>query len=269
MTDHPIFSVFAGERNSFSEHGDDRPLLRRRQRIGLPEPDSTTQVIARLRNKAPLVVEQPVRRRPRRGVPDEGLAARDPLGSWNNWGRNNPSFVVAMLEMQSYLSAARHPDTDALVGTPLAVPLDVRALFAAGPIHSAARAGRRRACRSTPRRREARAHAAMLSDTDASGVYEAQLTTTDGSAAGRAFRPQRRAGRRRPEEARRDATGRPARRRALRIPRGAATSTTTPGSWPASNLGDSLLVILIAILLAEQVLAYACSYHPRAKEGRA
>ena len=35
------------------------------------------------------------------------------------------------------------------------------------------------------------------------------------------------------------------------------------------NLAESLLFVLVAILLAEQVLAYACSYHPRAREGRA
>jgi hypothetical protein len=34
------------------------------------------------------------------------------------------------------------------------------------------------------------------------------------------------------------------------------------------NLGESLLYLLIAILVGEQLLAFACSYHPTALEVR-
>ena len=41
----------------------------------------------------------------------------------------------------------------------------------------------------------------------------------------------------------------------------------SPQQLAGFNLSTSLLVALIVILLAEQALAYACSYHPTAKEG--
>ncbi len=49
----------------------------------------------------------------------------------------------------------------------------------------------------------------------------------------------------------------------------AADITYNPRQLAGLNLSTALLVALIAILVGEQLLAYACSYHPRAKEGRA
>jgi len=43
---------------------------------------------------------------------------------WNNWARNNPSFVVAMLDLQAFLSRKPQADEDHLVGQPLALRLD-------------------------------------------------------------------------------------------------------------------------------------------------
>jgi hypothetical protein len=40
-----------------------------------------------------------------------------------------------------------------------------------------------------------------------------------------------------------------------------------PQQLAGFNLSESLLYALIAVLLVESVLAYACSYHPRATEG--
>ncbi len=124
VTDHPIFSVFAGERNSFLSTVTVNRYFAA-DKNWLPEPDSSTRVIARLRNKAPLVVERQFGEGRVVALLTKASPVETTLGSWNNWARDNPSFVVAMLEMQSYLSAARHPDTTRLVGTPLAVPLDV------------------------------------------------------------------------------------------------------------------------------------------------
>ena len=57
ITDHPIFSVFAGERNSFISS----VIIERyftAAKGWAPPPDSTVKVIAQLRNHAPLAVER-------------------------------------------------------------------------------------------------------------------------------------------------------------------------------------------------------------------
>ena len=74
------------------------------------------QVIAHLRNGAPLAVERSFGE----GKVVAFLTTAAP--EWNNWARNNPSFPVAMQELQAYL--AREPaDTSRLVGTPLVIKL--------------------------------------------------------------------------------------------------------------------------------------------------
>ena len=97
-TDHPIFRVFAGQRNSFLS----TVTVERYFAVPKdwkPAADSTTRVIARLRNGAPLAVE----RRFGQGRVVAFLTTAAPV--WNNWARNNPSFVVAMQELQAYLAA--------------------------------------------------------------------------------------------------------------------------------------------------------------------
>ncbi len=124
VTDHPIFSVFAGQRNSYLG----TVMVERyftTAKGWSPPPESAVKVIARLRNHAPLVVEQ----RFGAGRVVAFLTKSSPLattsGSWNNWARNNPSYVVAMLELESYLAAGRQPESSRTVGTPLEVTFDV------------------------------------------------------------------------------------------------------------------------------------------------
>jgi hypothetical protein len=42
-----------------------------------------------------------------------------------------------------------------------------------------------------------------------------------------------------------------------------------PQQLAGFNLGESMLYVLIVVLLAEQVLAYVCSYHPKPLEAPA
>src|SRR5579863_7748551 len=83
----------------------------------MPEEDAAVQVLARLRNDAPLVVERKIGEG--RVVAMLSTAAPE----WNNWGRN-PSFVVALLELQSYLAGQGGHDQSRLVGTPIKLDLD-------------------------------------------------------------------------------------------------------------------------------------------------
>ena len=100
VTDHPVFHIFAGQRNSFLG------TVNVSRYFATPEgwtpaPGSTVAVIARLRNGAPLAVERTFGEG--RVVAFTTTAA--PV--WNNWAANNPSFVVAIQELQAYL--ARQP----------------------------------------------------------------------------------------------------------------------------------------------------------------
>ena len=90
VDDHPIFSVFAGERNSFFSTVVDRTATSPPRKDWSPDPDSTTKVIARLRNKAPLAVEHKFGDGRVVAVLTKASPLETTLGSWNNWGRDNP-----------------------------------------------------------------------------------------------------------------------------------------------------------------------------------
>jgi hypothetical protein len=287
VTDHPIFAVFAGERNSFLSAVTINRYFAA-EKDWLPEPDSTTKVIARLRNKAPLVVERPFGKGRVVAVLTKASPLETELGSWNNWARDNPSFVVAMLEMQSYLSATRHPDATRLVGVPLAVPINtsqfmpqvrfmmprelggaslaVEATAPSAEKNGAAQNGEDKPATSADDASTERV--ATLNETDASGIYEAQLTKIDGSETIERFALNVAA-----EEGDLKKIGPQALAGQLDGGRyeyhDAADINYNPQQLAGFNLSESLLYLLIVVLLAEQVMAYVCSYHPRAREGRA
>jgi hypothetical protein len=263
VADHPIFSVFAGERNSFLN----TVVVTRyfaSERNWLPEPDSPTKIIARLRNKAPLAVEHKFGDGRVVAILTKASPAETSLGSWNNWGRDNPSFVVAMLEMQSYLSAGLHRDATRVVGTPLEVSLDVaRYLPQVRFVLPGALGGGTLAVDAESR---GSGHSAVLGDTDTSGIYQAQLTATDGTQ-----QTERFAVNVVPDEGDLKKMAGPQLARQLEGIRyqyhDARDINYNPQQLAGFNLSESLLYLLLAVLIAEQLLAYACSYHPTAKGG--
>jgi hypothetical protein len=209
------------------------------------------------------------------------------LGSWNNWARGNPSFVVAMLELQSYLAASRGADATRLVGVPLSVPVDgkqfntqvrfvlPRELGGASLSVDAASAADKPAAQKSdaekPLTGEAKAAAeqvAILNETDASGIYEARLTRLDGTELVERFALNVV-----PDEGdlkKLSSEALAARLEGVRYEYHEAQDINyNPQQLAGFNLAESLLFVLLAILLGEQVLAYACSYHPRTVGGRA
>lgn len=264
VTDHPIFSVFAGERNSFLSS----VVVNRyfaAEKDWAPPDESPIQVIAQLRNKAPLVVESKFGQGRVVAVLTKASPLETSLGSWNNWGRDNPSYVVAMLELQSYLSAPRHPDTSRLVGTPLELKIDTAKVLPQVRFLLPAQAGG--GTLSVDATTTPAGHVAVLGDTDASGIYQAQLTLTDGS-----LRDERFAYNVASEEGNLKHLAAPQLAGQLEGLRyefhRAGDINVNPQQLAGFNLSESLLYGLIALLLVEQVLAYACSYHPAAKGAR-
>jgi hypothetical protein len=117
VTNHPIFRVFSGQRNGFLSTVS---VARYFSTVDpLPESvDGSVEVIARLRNRAPLVVE----RQFGKGRVVAFLTTAGP--EWNNWARGNPSYVVTMLELQAYLSRPSVGMESKLVGDDLEVAYD-------------------------------------------------------------------------------------------------------------------------------------------------
>ncbi len=264
VTDHPIFAVFAGQRNSFLSTVTINRYFAP-QKNWSPAPDSSTRVIARLRNKAPLAVEHSFGAGRVVAILTKASPTETTLGSWNNWGRNNPSYVVAMLEMQSYLSTPGQADSSRLLGTPLSVPVDVaqdlpQVLFTVPRTDGAAETVAVDATAAPD------GHRAVLLDTLVAGIYQAELTGTDA-----AQRVERFAFNVAPQEGDLKKLDGPQLARGLDGIRyeyhEAGDINYDPQQLAGFNLSTSLLLALIAILLAEQALAYACSYHPSAKEG--
>ena len=110
VTQHPLFQVLAGRRNGFL------PLLMVDYFYALqddwqPPTDGSTQVIARLRNNAPLVIEKKFGKGRVIAQLTKLSTGDTPLGRWTNWSLN-PAFPVLANELVSYLAVA-HDDRPA------------------------------------------------------------------------------------------------------------------------------------------------------------
>jgi hypothetical protein len=222
------------------------------------------RVLARLRNGAPLVAARSFGR----GQVVAFLTSAAPV--WNNWARN-PSFVVAMLNLQAHLSGRPGAGGSRRVGAPLEVKLDP-ALY-------------QPQVRFNPPARDVSAYtaedallpvgvdavragdgqlSATLPGTDRAGFYQARLTRTGGKV-----------------ELRHYAVNVDAAEGDLRMLAGpdlatrlqpevkyeffpAAAFEMAVGEESGHNLQDALLALLVLLLIGEQVLAWSASYHPPA-----
>ncbi|MBI5760760.1 MAG: BatA domain-containing protein [Planctomycetales bacterium] len=118
FSDHPIFRVFAGEDNPFVDSVKVNQFFTlAKEGAGAWQPADGVQVIARLRNKAPVFLEHQFGR----GTVITCLSSLG--GTWNNWPRN-PSFVVAQLELEKYITRGRHVLDQRVVGEPIRVEMD-------------------------------------------------------------------------------------------------------------------------------------------------
>jgi hypothetical protein len=115
---HPIFAPLLDEQN---------PLIRlvnvekfyRVSATWKPGEKNTSRVIASLRNKSPLAIEQTF------GEGHVVCFLTTAAPDWNGWA-NDPTFVVLALKMQSYLARPPASDREKLVGTSISaeVPAD-------------------------------------------------------------------------------------------------------------------------------------------------
>jgi hypothetical protein len=250
---HFIFRVFTAEQNTFLQTVTVSGYFAAPEGWRPPR-DSNVKVIARLRNGAPLAVERTFGRG--RVVAFLTSAAPD----LNNWARN-PSFVVTMQDLQAYLARRPGEDRTHLVGAPLEARLDpaayqpqVRFIYpedsAEPPVEVAA-----------AREKKDNELVAALPETMQSGIYQIRLTRADGSAEIR-----RVAVNVDPAEGNLAAMDEPELAKRLEGIKyryqPASAFQAAAAELAGYNLAETLLYALIILLLAEQLLAYSCSYHP-------
>ncbi len=250
---HPIFRVFAGRRNSFLS----TVIVERYFAVPEdwePEPDSTVRVIARLRNKAPLAVQRDFGE----GRVVAVLTSAAPV--WNNWARNNPSFVVAVLEMQAYLARRPAEDVSHLVGTAIRLQLDP-SQYGGQVRFSLPDAGAAPPAAIDAVPGPDGSLAVPFPAAERSGVYEAALERKDGT-----------------QEFRRYAFNVEAEEGDLKTLAGPEIAERLEGvdyeyhqaamfryaadELAGYNLSQPLLYLLVLLLVGEQVLAWSAGYHP-------
>ena len=271
VTDHPVFFKFGNQRNSFL----DTVLVQRYFALGAgwtPAGDESTRVIARLRNGSPLAVERSFGRGRVVAFLTKASSATTTIGRWNNWG-DNPSYVVAIQQLQAYLAAGSYRDEDRRVATAIDVPVDPavyapRIAFttpreAGSPLASVTVEARRSG--EEPTSPVASLGRENMAETALAGVYLAHLARQDGAVDTRQFALNVDA-----QEG--DLRTTPAAELATRLAGvpyryyPAESLSADPRDQAGSNLSTWFLLIVVGLLAGEQLLAYSSSYH-RASTG--
>jgi hypothetical protein len=246
---HPVVAVLSGTRNPLL----DAVRVERVMAVERGFDESQARGLRRLlslRDGRPLVVEKPFGK----GLVAAVLTTAAP--TWNNWARGNPSWVVVMLELQSQLARQRRRAESLLVGGELRIPLvagsdEIEVDFLVPPDGTLVRQA------ATPIAGggfEARLAA------DIPGAYAARWRRVDGTERERVVAAHVDAGEGRLERAGRDRLA----RQLAGVPfRYDAADDLDPAGGDVAGvpLARPLLLGLLAVLVLEQLTAFAASYH--------
>lgn len=249
---HFIFRVFAELRNTFLQ----TVMVQRYFAVDdhwSPSNESSVRVVAKLRNGAPLAVEQTYGK----GRVLAFLTTAAP--TWNNWARN-PSFVVVLQDLLAFLSQRDSNSSALRVGEPLELSLDpgkykpqVRFIT---PHDDASPSASTDATLNAEGKLRA-----SLNDTYVSGIYESRLLKTDNSAEIRRYAYN-------VNSAEGDLTITSQSQLADSL-KGlnyeyaqASLFQSSANELAGYDLSEIVLYILVLLLLAEQILAWSASYHP-------
>jgi hypothetical protein len=261
VIDHPLFKVLAGRRNGLL------PLILvdyyyATSEDWSPPTDGSTRVLARLRDQAPLVIEKRFGEGRIVAQLTKLSSGNTPLGRWTNWSLN-PAFPVLANELMNYLAVGRDSDELYNVGDDLVVSVpenafepNVRVVL---PGEGSARA--EWALDATPASGQL---VAKLPEIGASGVYHLELTRREGGIERRdlAFNVVAQGEGDLTLVRRDDITRRLA---GVQFELHDAADLVVNGQHLAGfQMGDMLLGTMVVLLLAEQLLAYAASFHIRA-----
>lgn len=273
LTDHPVFSVFKLERNSFL----DKVWVERYfpAAAGWTAPaGSAVKVIARLRNGAPLTVERAFGKGRVVAFLTKASPVDTSLGRWNNWGEKNPSYIVAMQQLQAYLSAGYRRAESHDVGAALVIRFS-RAQYDSTVIFKTPHEEGSPLESITLTADEAEDHSELLAaalgktnvaETGVSGVYRATLLRGDGRTEQRLY-----------------GVNVDAEEGDLSLVESTLLATVLEGipfrmyqadalggqgrEQAGSNLSAWLLLLMVGLMIGEQWLAYSASYHASERGG--
>jgi hypothetical protein len=260
VTDHPVFRVFAGQRNSFLAVAMVNFYYALDPQWSPPE-SGDVRVIARLKNDAPLSIEKQFGA----GRVVVHLCKLSPqateLGQWSNWAVN-PVFPVFANELVGYLSAARRRFDVRDVDEPVRLTLaeaDYQPQVRVRPPGASESA----VATIVPAAKDGQ----YLIDAPGeprSGVWEFELTTRDG-------KPETRyvAVNVAPDEGELDLLdqqGLAERLRGVDYQFSLASEfSETQDELAGFKLSNALLYTLAGVLIVEQLFAVSASYHPGAE----
>lgn len=254
VEEHPVVAVLSGQRNPLLDAVRvDRFFAV--ERGFEPPAGSGLRRLLSLRSGAPLVVERPYGA----GLAVAVLTTAAP--TWNNWARGNPSWVVVMLELQSHLAAMRRKAESLEVGEMVRVELEpgldaIDIDFVVPPDGAVVH--------QTAKDVDGRLSAALAST--AAGPYAARWKRLDGTERERVVAVNVA-----PEEGRLERVGRERLETSLAgVPfryDAAASLQPDSGALAGVSLVNPLLYLLLAVLVAEQLLSYSASYHTASRPG--
>jgi hypothetical protein len=253
VEDHPVVAVLAGQRNPLL----DAVRIERFWAIdrGFDAAGHGVRRLLSLRTGQPLVIEKTFGD----GLVVAVLTTAAP--EWNNWARANPSWVVVLLELEGHLARLRRRAESVTVGEPVTVRLeagvdepDVHFLV---PPDAAV-------VRQTAVATSGPMLEAMLPATAHAGLVEARWRRLDGSERQRSFAVNVDPGEGRLERAGVGRLEAALRGVPFRYDR-AADVAATAGDFAGRPLALPLLIVVAALLLLEQLVAYAAGYHPVAR----
>jgi hypothetical protein len=264
--DHPVFGTFKNVRNSFVQN----VVLARYIKPPLgwtADDDPNVTVAASTRQKHPFAVE----RRFGKGRVLTVVTTLQP--EWNNWAAN-PTFVITMLNMQSYLASGRHEELPRTVGHPIELQLDAQKYLAevefvvpdndpaARPtIEKQATKASTESPFLTAKLGSAKKGGPDAGETDTAGVYEAWTFTT-------ANIPDVQRWAVNVETTEGDLAVMQPSALLARLDRIDPAHVywedfnPDPGAEEGFSWAKALLIVLICLLVIEQLLSYIASYHP-------
>ncbi len=257
VTDHALFRALTGRRNSFL------PLVMVDYYYAVPNDwtpptDGSVNVLARLRNDAPLVVEKKFGKGRVVAQLTKLSTGDTPLGRWTNWSLN-PIFPMLANELVAYLSAGQRNDAVQLVGDDLIIRVPADKYDPAVGFFLPGDGGTRPELPIDATLEEGQL-TARLENVPASGVYEVQLQPLEGPPERRAYAFNVPAGEGDLHVTSREELARQFAGVDVQL-HDAADMSISQQQLAGLQFGDALLGLLVGMLLLEQVLAYVASFH--------
>ena len=253
VTDHPVFRIFAGQRNSFLSVAQVNFYFAVAPHSQTANPDMS--IIARLHNDAPFVVEKKFGA----GRVVVQLCKLSPkstsLGVWSNWSLN-PLFPVVANELAGYLTASEREADVQEVGSEVRFDLTEGDYEPVVQVRSPASDGE---ITLTPQANEGR----YLVDAGrglVSGIWQFSLQPRQQAPASHLVAVNVANGEGDLHHLDRAALAKELEGIDYRFSL-ASQMTSSDDQLAGYRLGDTLLALLIVALMAEQWLAYKASYH--------